>query len=177
MAVPVLAFAATLAVPGASGLRDLVGLDPADGRHPATQPSGYGMDQLDQVQARLHAALAAHLPPGYTAVLTGASPTTFRLARADGGYTTIAAIMGTPCRPAATPPHPANRTTASPSTPPTAPSTPSPTAPPAGSTNPPPTHSPNSPSSPPKAKPPDSEHSPSPTHPKARPANHNPPNP
>ncbi|MEU2630856.1 hypothetical protein [Kitasatospora sp. NPDC007106] len=105
-AVPVLAFAATPAVPGASGLRDLVGLDPADGRHPATQPSGYGMDQLDQVQARLHAALAAHLPPGYTAVLTGAGPTTFRLARADGGYTAIAAIMGTPLPPGSHAPSP-----------------------------------------------------------------------
>ncbi|WP_030269817.1 hypothetical protein [Streptomyces sp. NRRL B-24484] len=107
-AVPVLAFAAALAVPGSAtaGLRDLVGIGPADGRPATPRPSVYGMDRLDEVQARLQAALAAHLPAGYTGVLPGAGPTTFRLVRADGGFTAVATIMGNPVAPGTREPSP-----------------------------------------------------------------------
>ncbi|MCU7820345.1 hypothetical protein [Kitasatospora sp. DSM 101779] len=108
VAAPVLAFGAALAVPGAAApwLRDLVGLDPADGRPSTAQPSGYGMDQLDALQARLQAALAAHLPAGYTGVLAGGGPTTFRLVRADGGFTAVATITGNPVTPGSSEPSP-----------------------------------------------------------------------
>ncbi|PBC70123.1 hypothetical protein BX265_7512 [Streptomyces sp. TLI_235] len=108
-AIPVLAITTALALPGSASaprLRDLVGLDPADGRPSMAQPSSYGMDQLDAMHDRLRTALAAHLPAGYTGVLDGGGPTTFRLARADGGFTAVATIMGNPLAPGSHAPSP-----------------------------------------------------------------------
>lgn len=108
-AVPVLTLTAALAVAGPAGtprLRDLVGLDPAGGRPSTARPSSYGMDQLDAVHERLRSALAAHLPAGYTGVLDGGGPTTFRLVRADGGFTAVATIMGDPLAPGSRAPSP-----------------------------------------------------------------------
>jgi hypothetical protein len=88
-AVPVLAVTAALAVPGFTA-----------------QPSSHGTDRSDAVHDRLRSALASHLPAGYTEVLDGGGPTTFRLVRADGGFTAVAAIMGDPLAPGSREPSP-----------------------------------------------------------------------
>ncbi|GAA2779577.1 hypothetical protein GCM10010441_00280 [Kitasatospora paracochleata] len=107
--VPLLAVTAALVVPGSSGAPTLLGpagRGAAEERPSTAQPSSYGMNQLDALQSRLRGALAAHLPPGYTGVLNGSGPTTFRLVRADGGYTAVATIMGNPLTPGSRPPSP-----------------------------------------------------------------------
>ncbi|WP_329493025.1 hypothetical protein [Kitasatospora herbaricolor] len=88
-AVPVLAITAALVVPES-----------------AARPSGAGADPWDAIHDRLRSALAAHLPAGYTGVLDGGGPTTFRLVRADGGFTAVATVMGDPVAPGSRLPSP-----------------------------------------------------------------------